>query len=77
VAVEVWQDSHGALVWIWSAPLPGAMLPLWQLAQLLLMLVWTKRAPAQALDEWQVLQASLVGTWLTGLAVVARMLPVE
>lgn len=64
----LWQESQDAVVGIWVAGLPFALLPLWQVEQVpAATLVWLKVAGSQAVVLWQVSQDAVVGIWLDGL----------
>jgi hypothetical protein len=70
----LWQLSQEAVVVIWRAPLPGALLPLWQESQLPSTAVWsTLRTGLQRWPSWQLWQALLLGIWSTGLTALAAI----
>ena len=48
VTVLLWHVSHGALVGMWFAGLPRAVVPLWQLAQFPVIPAWLKAAVGAA-----------------------------
>jgi len=57
-----------AMVGIWVAGLPVALLPLWHVAQLPAATpAWLKLAGVQALVLWQVSHAAVVGMCVAGL----------
>ena len=61
-----------AVVVMWLAVLPVALLPLWQLEQLvaLVKVLWSALAPLQVLlDLWQLSQPAVVDRWLLFLPV--------
>src|SRR5581483_6772201 len=69
VVVLRWQVSHGAVVAMWLAGLPVAVVPLWQEAQLLVMPLWSMRAPENVnVLLWQVSHGAVVTMWFAGLA---------
>ena len=60
-----------AVVVMWLAVLPVALLPLWQLEQLVaeLKVLWSALAPLQVvLDLWQLSQPAVVDRWLLFLS---------
>ena len=59
--------SHAAVVGMWLAGLPSAIVPLWQLAQVPVTWVWSTRAGSQAVVVWQLWQFALDAMWLVGL----------
>ena len=61
-----------AVVVMWLAVLPVALLPLWQLEQLvaLVKVLWSALAPLQVLlDLWQLSQPAVVDRWPLSLPV--------
>ena len=68
--VVVWHSEHSAVVWIWVAVLPCALVPLWQLEQVPSTLAWlTVRTGDQALEVWQSSQRLLVEICVADLPV--------
>jgi hypothetical protein len=68
----LWQVVQLAVVVMWLAVLPVALLPLWQLEQLvaLVKVLWSALAPLQVLlDLWQLSQPAVVDRWLLFLPV--------
>jgi hypothetical protein len=62
-AVLRWQVSQEAVVAMWFAGLPLALVPLWQVAQVPgATPVWLKVAGIQAVVRWQVSQEAVVAT---------------
>ena len=66
VLVE-WQSSQVAVVAMWVADLPVAVVPLWQDEQLPLIFACEKLAGDQADVRWQLLQSAVVARWFAGL----------
>ncbi len=69
-ALVLWQLSQAAVVGIWPADLPVAVLPLWQVEQAPgATPVWLKLAGVQALVLWQPSHTAVVGICELGLPV--------
>ena len=69
-AVVEWQVLHSAVVAMWVADLPPALVPLWQLEQVPITSLWlTVLAGTQATVVWQSAQAVLVLIWVGPLPV--------
>ena len=59
--------SQAAVVEMWLAGLPSAIVPLWQAAQLPVTWVWSTRAGSQPVVVWQLWQLALEAMWFAGL----------
>ena len=69
-ALVEWQSLHCAVVAIWVAGLPSAVVPLWQDEQVPLTWLWsTLRGGLQTLVVWQASQALVVVMWVADLPV--------
>jgi hypothetical protein len=67
-AVVRWHWSQEAVVWMWLAGLPRAVVPLWQVTQVPgATVAWLKPAGSQAVVRWQVSHDDVVMTWFGGL----------
>jgi len=74
-AVVRWQVSHDAVVGMWDAGLPVAVLPLWQVMHVPgVMPAWLKVAGRHALVLWQESHDAVVGMWDAGLPVAVEPL---
>ena len=72
LVVDLWQVSHDAVVAIWPADLPPAMLPLWQLAHcpVTITWLWFQLLGTQPVVLWQATQLAVpVGMWMGVLPV--------
>ena len=64
-----WQLSQAALVTMWVAGLPRAVVPLWQEAQLPVTPVWSQRTETnEKVLRWQLSQGAAVSICVAGLA---------